>query len=221
MRPSVSSALYQPLDEILGSRALVRVIRVLASHGGQLGVSDIARRARLSLPSVRTSLQRLLDLDVATAVNAGRSMSCALRSKHPLVPALLAIYAAEQEQATRLLSGIREAAATVRPAPLAVWLYGSVARGDDHAASDIDVALVSARGQPKIQANRLREAIGAALPERSDRISVVALGPADLRGMIEKRSGFWREMERDAVVLSGDAPADVRKRFMRGAMRTE
>jgi len=219
MRPPAASALHHPLDDIFGSRAAVRVIRVLAEHGGRLGVSDIARRARLSLPSVRTALRRLLELDVVTAVAVGRSMACALSEDHPLVPALSAIYAAERKQTVDLMRGIRKAASTVHPAPLAIWLYGSVARGEDDFASDIDVAIISSRGQPTRQAERLREAIGVTLPERSNRISVVALGPADLRLMVEKRSAFWREIERDTVVLSGDAPGDVRKRFMRSRKR--
>lgn len=120
---------------------MVRVARVLADHGGSLGVSDIARRARLALPSTRTALRRLLESEVVTAVGAGRSMVCALRPEHPLAPALTVLFAAEREQADTVLGAIRYAAAALRPAPLAVWLYGSVARGEDEPTSDIDIAL--------------------------------------------------------------------------------
>jgi DNA-binding transcriptional ArsR family regulator len=216
-RPSRSSLFYHPLDEILGSPALVRVARVLAAHGGILGVSDIARRAKLSLPSVRAALRRLLELEVVTAVGAGRSMVCTLRPQHPLAPALVAMFDAEREQASGVLRAIREAAETLRPAPVALWLYGSVARGEDDAASNMDLALVSTESRPAMQADALRDAISLVLPARAHRISVVALGLDDVRRLAREPTDFWRELERDAVVLAGDAPAHVHERAAHGS----
>ena len=209
MRPSASSALYHPLDHILGSPGVVRVARLLAEHGGSLGVSDIARRAKLALPSTRAALRRLREVEVVTAVGAGRSMVCSLRPAHPLVPALVALFAAERKQATVVLDAIRRAAGSLRPPPLAVWLYGSVARGADEPSSDIDVLLVSALSEPTAQADALRDAIAVELRGRDRRVSVVALGPSDVTRLARTRAKFWRELQRDAVVLSGDAPDGV------------
>jgi predicted nucleotidyltransferase len=212
-RPAASSALYHPLDHILGSPALVRVTRVLAGHGGSLGVSDIARRARLALPSTRNALRRLRETEVVTAVGAGRSMVCALRPEHPLAQPLAALYAAEREQAHAVLDAIRQAAAALRPEPLGVWLYGSVARGEDAPSSDVDIAVASGEADPTFQADALREAVAAAVPEQAHRISVVAIGPADVRRLAGESAGFWRDLDRDAVVLAGDAPAGVLERL--------
>lgn len=178
-------------------------------------MSDIARRTRLALPSTRSALSRLLASEVVTAVGAGRSMVCTLRLEHPLVPALVALIAAEREQATVVFDAIRRAASTLRPAPLAVWLYGSVARGVDEPASDIDVALVSALSEPTPQADALRDAISSELRERDHRVSVVALGPGDVARLARTSAKFWRELERDAVVLAGDAPAGVLEQVKR------
>lgn len=207
--------LYFPFDEVLGSPALVRVIRVLAAHGGSLGIPDIAARTRLSLPSVRSAMRRLIELEVATGLRAGRSMVCSLRPEHPLTTALVALFAAEREQVGIAIRVVRTAAMALRPAPLAVWLYGSVARGQDLPQSDIDVAIVSAKGQPTAQAEALREAIAKKLPERAHRISVVAFGPSDIRRLTGLGAKFWRELERDAVVLAGEAPVGIRERFAR------
>lgn len=199
------------MDQILGSPALVRVTRVLAGHGGFLAVADIAHRAKLTLPSVRAALRRLQDLELITAVGAGRSPVCAIRVEHPLAPALVSLFKAEREQVAALLNAVRESAVALRPAPLALWLYGSVARGHDDPASDIDVALVSAESQPTSQAEALRQAIDGALPAWAHRISVIALGPDDVRRLVRQKAEFWRELERDAVVLAGEAPAGVRE----------
>lgn len=60
MRPTTASATFQPLDHLLGTPALVRVTRVLTSHGRGLAIPDLARRARLALPSTRGAVRRLV-----------------------------------------------------------------------------------------------------------------------------------------------------------------
>lgn len=217
MRPTASSALYHPLDQILGSPALVRVLRVLAGHGASLGVSDIARRTRLALPSTRAALRRLLESELVTGVGAGRSMVCALRFEHPLAGALTALFAAEREQADSVLDAIRVAANDLRPRPLAVWLYGSVARGEDTPTSDVDIAMVSAQPEPSAQADALRETIANALPARAHRVSVIAFAPADVRRLAAESAEIWTELLRDAAVLVGDDPAGVLEHVSAGA----
>ena len=209
MRPTASSSLYHPLDEILGTPALVRVLRVLAGHGASLGVSDIARRTRLALPSTRAALRRLLEAELVTGVGAGRSMVCALRMEHPLASALTALFVTERQQADTVLDAIRIAAAELRPRPLAVWLYGSVARGEDTPVSDVDIAMVSAQPEPSAQADALREAIATTLQSRAQRVSVIAFAPADVRRLAAERAEIWTELVRDAAVLIGDDPAGV------------
>lgn len=215
MRPSPASTLYHPLDDVLGTRALVRVLRVLASHGGSLAVADIARRAKLTLPSVRTALRRLLDLEVTTGIGAGRSMVCELRQEHPLVPVLVSLFSVEQKQATTVLGAVREAAGRLDPAPWAVWLYGSVARGEDDAASDIDIALVTAAPESGAQADALRDAVSRTRAASAERVSVITMAPADVRRAARAKTPFWDNLRRDAVVLFGDAPADVLERASR------
>ncbi|MDB4906095.1 MAG: hypothetical protein JWO05_879 [Gemmatimonadetes bacterium] len=136
-------------------------------------------------------------------------MVCTLRSEHPLAGALIALFAAERDQADAVLDAIRTAAADLRPAPLAVWLYGSVARGEDMPTSDVDIAIVTAREQPSAQADALREAIADLLPSREHRVSVIAFAPADVRRLAAGGSEIWSELLRDAAVLAGDDPVGV------------
>lgn len=215
MRLAETSALYNPLEHILGSPGLIRVARVLAQHGGSLGVADIARRAKLSLPSTRAALRRLSESDIVSAVGAGRSIVCSLRAEHPLTPALIALFSAEEAYANVILGAIRRAAGSLEPAPLAVWLYGSVARGADTPTSDIDVAIVTAGAETADQADALREGISKELREEDHRVSVVALGPRDVARLARTKAKFWSDLRRDAIVLAGDAPDGLLKQMRR------
>jgi len=217
MRPSASSTLYQPFDAIFGSPALVRVSRVLASHGGRLDVSEIAQRTKLSLPSVRAALRRLIQLDVVAAIGAGRTMVCSLRLEHPLAQAIVSLFDAERRQADQLLRAMREAAQQITPTLVALWVYGSAARGTDTSDSDIDVALVSYASSPAIDAETFRETLAQLAPGRASRISVISLTPGELRKIAKERTRFWRELERDAVIVVGDSPASFKSQVKRKA----
>ena len=212
VRPLPASTLYNPLDEVLGTRALVRVIRVLVTHDGSLAVSEIARRSRLTLPSVRTALRRLLDLEVVTAIGASRSMVCGLRSDHPLVPTLVRLFGAEQEQADAVLRAVREAAGKLDPPPLAVWLCDRVPRSNDLVSSDIDIALLTTVSEPSAQAEALRAAVARSCAARGQRVSVTAVALVDMRRAAIEKAPLWETFQRDAVVILGDGPACVLSR---------
>lgn len=206
MRLAASSALYRPLDTILGTPGLVRVTRVLASHGGSFDVAQIARRTGLSLPSVRYALRRLVALELITVAGAGRTMVVSLRTEHPLAPVLVSLFEAELRQAVDLREAILQAAMRVGNIST-IWMYGSAARGTDSPGSDIDLALISSGDNPAGDRDAFRDALADIAPQLSRRISTIALSPHDLRSMAERRTPFWRELERDAVVVDGDSPA--------------
>lgn len=209
MRPPAASATLHPLDHLLGTPALVRVARVLTAHGGSLAIPDIARRARLALPSTREAVRRLAEAAVVDMIGAGRSSICAIRPDHPMAASIAALFAAERAQADALLDGLRGAAASLRPPPVALWLYGSVARGEDGPTSDIDLAVVTGADDASAPAEALREALATSVPAHAHRMSVIGFTAADAARLAHDRAPFWGELARDAVVLSGESPAGV------------
>jgi predicted nucleotidyltransferase len=212
MRPAPASATLQPLDLLLGTPALVRVARVLTSHGGALAIPDLARRARLALPSTREAVRRLADVAFVEIIGAGRSSICAIRPEHPMAAAVAALFAAERAQADALLDGLREAAASLHPAPVAFWLYGSVARGEDGPTSDIDLAVVTAGDDATALSEALREALASSVPLHADRMSVIGFTVTDAARLARDGAPIWGELAREAVVLAGESPADVLER---------
>jgi predicted nucleotidyltransferase len=89
--------------------------------------------------------------------------------------------------------------------------YGSVARGEDGPASDIDLALV-VQGVPGEVAEAVRDRLRPLEDELRVTFSVVALSRADVR----ERTGndtWWRALARDAKVLKGGTPEQVATRL--------
>jgi predicted nucleotidyltransferase len=186
----------------------VRVLRVLARHGGLLAVPTLERAAGLPNAGVHRVLRALADTGVVRAEGQGRVTAYRLDGAHPLAPAIAALLTAEDARADRVLDAIRAAAAPYRPE--AVWLFGSAARGEDAPGSDVDVAVVFRAGAPEAALDGVREALRPAEDAERVTLSVVGLWPEDV-ARLAAGDPLWRAFERDAVPLVGPPPALLRR----------
>lgn len=210
MRPKPQSALAFPLNAVLGSQASVRVLRVLARHGGALSASTVARQAELSAAVARSALADLTVAGVATSVGQGRAVSYRIDPTHPLIPALEQVFRAESERRDAVFEGLRHAAETLQPDPVGVWVYGSVARGEDTVTSDVDVALCVADAAVLVaQTELLREAAAAIGERQRVAISVISFTAADAARLAREDAPIWRGIVQDGVALVGRRPEAV------------
>lgn len=204
-----ASALAQPLDAVIGTGAAVRALRVITLHGQPLSAPEVARRGRIELTNARNTLGRLTALGILVQHGSGRAILYALAQDHPLSGALRDLFTAESERRAAIIRGIREAAATQRPPPVALWIYGSVARARDDEASDLDVAFVAAPDAPEKQIDEFRRALEPLAEQWAVSPSVIALRPSDVRRLRKANSPFWRNLARDALPLIGLPPTEV------------
>lgn len=210
MRPPAkpSSLFYQPLDSILGTVGLVRVLRVLSLQRGGMAASTIANRARLGKPGTGRVLERLGAVGIVEARGTGRSPHYYLAEDYGLAVGIRRLFEEEAERIDRFLERIRAAARRMRPVPKAVWLVGSVARGGDSIHSDIDLAVVQPRAGVA-GLTTLNRAAGKAAEELGLTVSLVAFTPDDLERHARSRSEWWRSLVADAVPVLGPAPRSM------------
>jgi predicted nucleotidyltransferase len=193
------------LNALLASEGNVRVLREVLRHGGELGVSEIAARSGLSPQHVRLVLAHLAKSGVVEALGLGRARLYRARLDHPLAKPLEALFRAEDERFVTLRTAIREAAGAARPGPVAVWLYGSVARGDDTPESDLDLAIVAEEGCLDAVVAQMRESLRDRAEELSISLSIVGATPADVR-RADTGDPWWQGVVRDAIPIVGPAP---------------
>jgi predicted nucleotidyltransferase len=89
---------------------------------------------------------------------------------------------------------------------IAVWLYGSRARGEEpRTRSDIDLLVVTRGGRDRDFRRVTELAMDAAEAEGIDpfRVSTRVADPAWIEGRREIDSFFIREVDRDKIVLAG------------------
>jgi len=125
MRPIVSdqNSWRNPLNELLGTEAHVRLLRVLTNEvDGPLAATDAAKRAGLTIPGAHKALKRLLQSGFVVRVGGGRKHQYELRRSDKLVTAVLRLFQSERERYEDLLSAIKDKTGKLVPYAHAAWI---------------------------------------------------------------------------------------------------
>jgi predicted nucleotidyltransferase len=120
--PGVRGALLQALarfEQPVTRRQLARAASVTSGHGSRV-------------------VDSLIDAGLVTEISAGRASLVALNREHLAAPHIIALAGLRGELIRRLRERFSDWDYLV-----GAWLFGSVARGDAHQGSDIDVLLVA------------------------------------------------------------------------------
>jgi predicted nucleotidyltransferase len=172
------------------------VLRGLAASAQPVSARELARRvSRGSEEGVRRVLNRLVHQGVVLSERVGASVLYGLNTEHVAFGVVQGLADLRPEFLRRLANWV---GARV-PAPRVVGVYGSFARGDGDADSDIDVLVVG------------DEIDGDQVAELSERIrawtgnvaSIVVLTQSALRRAIEARDPLAEAWERDLIPVAG------------------
>jgi predicted nucleotidyltransferase len=216
MRPSPQSFFRYPISTLLGTEATVRVLRELSLHGEELTTAALARRTGVTDPSVRSALRTLADAELLTIYGQGRAASYQLDAGHPIAKMLIHLFHAEDRRVADVYGHVGRAVLRLSPRPLALWVFGSVARGEDRAGSDLDLLLVvDEEDAVEPAADALREALSEVEVEHRVTVSVVPVSSGDILRLARTGDPFWREILSDAVVLHGPGPEHLLSRLER------
>jgi predicted nucleotidyltransferase len=213
---SLGSAFRYPVNAIFSAQGAVRIVRELFLHGGPLSVRELVARTGLTRKSVYVVIDSLQSLGVVRRVGSAYTGLYEAADDHPLSPMLSDLFSAENARVRDAYAEIRRAAEEVSPAPMAVWLYGSVARGEDTAASDFDLAVCADDNEVEDAADALREVLRPVGEHLRLRFSVVGLSPRDVVGLAADQDPFWTGLARDAHAMYGPEPEDVLRAHQRG-----
>lgn len=209
------SHLRYPLSRIFASQGAVRVLRELARHGGKLSIPALVGPTRLSAEGVRNVLADLSTIRVVEPVGQGRAVLYHLRTAHPLHGALVRLFEEEEARGQRVLQSLRQAAHAMVPGIVAVWIYGSVARGEDAPMSDLDVALVLPGQDVESATATYRQHLAPVLDREQVTLSAVGLSSADVRRLADSDHPWWRNLVAEAQPVMGPPPAILAERLQR------
>jgi len=204
-----------PLTAILGSAGNVRVLRALTTDRAPQSAPQLAHSAGLTPQGVRIVLDTLTQQHLVQVHGSGRAQLYAWNERHPFAQALADLFSQEQQRWEYLIESLRSRLSGHGSAVRGAWLYGSVARGEDTSASDLDIALLVT--SQKV-ADAIREDLMPLEDEQHLRISLTALTPKELNALPDN-DRWWSDVVRDARVLKGSAPALAKRQLAKASVR--
>ena len=106
------NALRYPLDEVLGSAAQLRLVRVLV-HDVEtpLSVADAARLAGLTPAGARKALERIKESGLIERIGSGRAQKWGLKKDPAMTQALRQLFMQEQQRYDEFIGRLQSAAA--------------------------------------------------------------------------------------------------------------
>lgn len=185
------------------------VLAVLAGTESALGATQIARlAARGSRQGVTAVLDRLTEHGLVLAHPTNKGHAYQLNRKHLLAPALLTAL----EVRTSTLELLVEQASRLDPPALHVSVFGSFARGDGDAGSDIDLLVVTPGGyDPDAPAltTQLRQLEDQVLRATGNRVEPLVMSRQALEVMARAGEPLMASLSADSLRLHGPTFDDL------------
>ncbi|MFH1116446.1 MAG: MarR family transcriptional regulator [Pseudomonadota bacterium] len=128
MRPIafVQDPLRYPLNEILGTQAHVRLLRVMANEvEGPLTAADAAQRAGLTVPGAQKALEKLVRSGFVSRVGGGRKHQYEIRRSDRLMQIVVELFQVEKSRYEQLLAAIRKEINNLAPPPQSAWIQAA------------------------------------------------------------------------------------------------
>lgn len=187
-----------------------RVLGVLARTEAEVTIRTAARLAGVSAQQATVVVGRLVDLGLVTRREAGSAALVALDRENDAARAVLAL--ADLHRST--MERLAESARVIAPAPASLVVFGSFARGDADAESDLDVLAVRAAGVAADDEAWLDALSGwerAARQVTGNPVELLIVGVEELPVLLggDGQGTLWRTIEAEGLVLAGAPLAEL------------
>lgn len=172
-------------------------LAALAAMTAPMGLADVhTRSGRGSKSGVRSVLLRMVEEGLVLEVHGGY----VLNRDHVAAPAVMLLASLHGELANRIRAVVEEWPIP----PKLVGLFGSAARRDGDARSDIDVLVVTDDPDLDDRVDDLAELIRR---WTGNRAQVVGRTPADVARLVRAKEPIVSEWTRDLIVIVGERTA--------------
>lgn len=187
-----------------------RVLAVLARTESELTIRTAARLAGVSAQQATVVVNRLVDLGLATRREAGSAALVALDRESDAARAVVAL--ADLRRST--MDRLAELARAIAPAPASLVVFGSFARGEADAESDLDVLAVRAAGvaaDDEVWLDALGGWERAARRLTGNSVELLVVGVEELPVLLREggQGALWRTIEAEGVILAGTPLAEL------------
>ena len=200
----------RPVEAVVGG-AQGRLLDVLARVTAPLTLRRLAGGAGVSPAQASRVLPRLVELGIVDRHEVPPASQFVLARDN--VAAQLLVQLADARSIA--LRQIAEAASAISPAPVSIVAFGSFARGEADAGSDIDLAVIRAddldedderwTDSVEVWRRRVRALTG-------NDVEIVEATVSEAKRKLQGRSELWCNIQHDGVVVHGLALHELGER---------
>ena len=137
-----NSVLRTPLNDILGSKGHVMILRQLSEAKNPMSHSELLDRTSLSRQGVYDVVRRLVENGIVTYVGSGKQQQVALRKEFPLSDIISKLFEAEKKRFDNYIQEIQELIKNLEIQPKSAWIFGKVAQRSDEYGDPVRIALL-------------------------------------------------------------------------------
>jgi hypothetical protein len=190
-----------PVEELIPG-VQGRVLGVLSRTEVALTIRTVANLAGASPQQASVVVAHLVDLGVVVRREAGSSALVRLERENEAARLILALAQLRESAMTRLA----EAAQRIHPTPANLTVFGSFARGEASAMSDLDVLAVRPEGTAADDSDWI-DALGrwevVARKIIGNPVKMLVVSFDELPALLRRRAGPWRAIVSEGVPLIG------------------
>ncbi len=199
---------HHVLDEVLGTATKVSLLRVLMNRGGGHTGRELSRMVGRDGRNCSLALEDLGRQGIVASRRVGRARTHAINRDHLLVAQLLApLFDQERELLQAAGREIRQRLARLGIRPVAIAVFGSVARREETTDSDLDLLVLTDRDVSVPRQEQAADALsGAGSARLGMAVQVFFETAATLRRKQFRRDPLALSMIRDGRVIHGRGP---------------
>lgn len=189
-----------PIEAVIPG-AQGRVLAVLLNSTGDLNLRNIARIAGVSAAQVSRVLPELVNLGLAERREVPPSSLFRLVPEHIASKSLLALANARRG----VFAELRLLAESVHPQPTSMIAFGSVARGDSEAESDLDLVIV--RPAELLDENQWVDSLEkfriSVQRLCGNRVELLEVDSTEIATRLASQTGVWNDVRREGIAVFG------------------
>jgi len=186
------------LDEILGNKTKVRLLRAFFTYPEKgFTESELERIAGIPQASVHRNVKSLLDNGLLDRKRIGKANLYSLNKEHILYLLLNSNFEAERNVLVKLKNMIAESVKSLPQIELAV-LFGSIVKGMERAASDIDIFIVC-KGEKSNLEDKLTGLTNISQNKFGNPVSLMIKHKEELQDL--KTRSIFREIKNGEIIF--------------------
>lgn len=192
-----------PLDYILGQQSKVKILRFLVKSSAELNGREIAKAVGLSHVKCHTALRELSVHGLINMRRIGRSVLYSIEPENILVKFFLTpLYNKESDLVNILAKTIAKEFSP--PKPVAIFLFGSIIKGQPRPNSDIDILLVQPDEKNMRQAKEeLSKAERNAVKLFGNRLAPIMIKESKFKKKYKREEKLVKEVVKTGKIIYG------------------